>query len=290
VNFGQALVVCTVALIACGDNSGGSDESEGASTTSSSTATLTDDSSTTATMTSATGDTGDGSTDTSDTGASGEYIAWFRLQAFAGQIQLLGNFLETYTPAGGTTVGECTKQGVSTGVVAPGGSMTVLRGEEVLLVVDPTPSADIATVALENGDELTFDGIAPDDIAPPFSVGPIVVPSSPVDVVGPDTIIIGEPVTISWTPPAEPSGELLVELVQSLAGVDKVECLIPVADGSVTIEAALLTHLVPTDDENPMVQMAVSPFDEVITQVDGGTVEIEFLHSLATFGAPAVAG
>jgi hypothetical protein len=282
-------------LLACGDGASGSDDGAESDTASSTRASSTRAGSTTADDTTA-GDTTDGvsthgeSTDTSDTGASGQYIAWFRLQAFAGQIQLLGNFLETYTPAGGTTVGECTKQGVSTGVVAPGGAMTVLRGQEVLLVADPTPSADIATVTLETGDELTFDGAAPDDIAPPFSVGPVVVPSFPMDVVGPDTIVVGQSVTISWTPPADPSGEVLIELVQSFAGVDKVECLIPVADGSVTIDAALLTQLVPTDDDNPMVQMAVSPFDEFITEVDGGTVEIEFLHALATFGAPAVAG
>lgn len=39
-----------------------------------------------------------------------------------------------------------------------------------------------------------------------------------------------------------------------------------------------------------MVQMAVSPFAEVLAEIDGKTVEFEFLAGLAVFGAPVVAG
>lgn len=239
-----------------------------------------------------TGDSGPTTTASGESTGGGGVAAkagYFRLQSFGSTIQLLGNFLDVYNDGGGTALGLCTKLGTSTGAAHAGGTITVLRGAEVLLVAE-LPGAPTASAMLATGDALSFEGVAPDGILPEFTAGPLVVPSTPTDIVGPDTITVGESVTISWTPPPNAIGDVLVELVQSQAGVGKVECVVPVSDGSVTIDAGLLTHLVPSDADNPAVQMAVSPFAEAFAAVDGKAVEFEFLAGLAVFGAPVVAG
>ncbi len=278
----RALVLLTSLAVAC--SGGGSESGDPTSG-----ATVTGD-----TVTGTEGVSGDpGPTTTASGESTGGGVAvkggYFRLQSFGSTIQLLGNFLDSYNDGGGTTLGLCTKLGISTGLVHAGGTITVLRGAEVLLVAE-LPGAPTASATLAPGDSLSFEGAPPDGILPAFSAGPLVVPSTPTDVVGPETITVGEAVTISWTPPANAIGEVLVELVQSQAGVNKIQCVVPVSDGSVTIDAGLLTHLVPSDADNPIVQMAVSPFAEVIAEVDGKAVEFEFLAGLAVFGAPVVGG
>ena len=278
----RALVLLAGLTIAC---SGASSETDDAT----SGATITGD-----TVTGTDGMTGDpGPTTTASGESTGGGVAakagYFRLQSIGSTIQLLGNFFDVYNDGGGTTIGLCTKRGTSTGVAHAGGTITVLRGAEVLLVAE-LPGAPTASAMLATGDALSFEGIAPDGLLPGFTAGPLVVPSTPTDIVGPDTITVGESVTFSWTPPANAIGDVLVELVQSQAGLGKIECVVPVSDGSVTIDAGLLTHLVPSDADNPKVQMAVSPFAEVFAEIDGKVVEFEFLAGLAVFGAPVVAG
>lgn len=282
----RVLVLLAGVAVACGDDATGSQSSGGETGTGDQTGGSPVTSTDPTTTTGADSDTDTGS---STGGGANSYAGYFRVQSFGSYIQLLGNFLESYNPAGGTTVGLCTKLGTSTGLAVAGGTITVLRGDEVLLVAE-LPGAPTASATLATGDQLTFEGTAPAGLLPDFSAGPLIVPSFPTDVVGPDSIATGESVTISWTPPANASGDVLVELVQSPAGVNKIQCVVPVSDGSVTIDASLLTHLVPTDADNPNVQMAVSPFDEVLAVVDGKAVEFEFLAGLATFVAPVVAG
>lgn len=98
----------------------------------------------------------------------------------------------------------------------------IAADDEILLVAEPLPSPANAAVTLVTGDMLSFADVAPDDSLPDFMIGPLVVPSVPTDAVAPDTLAIGESLTITWTPPPAASGDVLVELGQSPVGIERV--------------------------------------------------------------------